>query len=575
VREARTWIGTPYRHQASVKGVGADCLGLVRGIWREVIGPEPAVVPPYSPGTALAQAVLERAGYEVGDVQVDASPARVDGIVLEGPTAGREALAPLCAALGLTPVERDGGVRLIAPGPAQMGIARGALALEDGRPSVRLDRRLEAPPATVRARFVDGDADYRTGAVAALGGGAGEDAALDLALVCPAVTAEDAAARRLAAEGEVETLTLALGPLEALRLEPGDVVDVEGFEGDWRVDRVTRDEAPRASLSRAPGALVAGEAGRPTKEEPAEPFGAPFLAILDLPPLPDAEGDARPLAAVASEPWRAQSVWAGPSSETLTVRGEATTPATVGVLVEPLAAGARHRWMREAELVVRLEGRAPTSRPEAAVLAGANALAVAGAEGWEIVQFLSADPLGADVWRLSGLLRGQQGTLAAGAEAGAVVVVLEGLTRVDLAPGERGLERTWRAAPRGGPAGGPLSTEATAVVRGVHGRPWAPAHLAARERADGGRSLGWIARSRLDGDRWEGPEASADPLRFQVRWLHREVEVGAAEVEATALVVGGTALAALFPDGLEEARAAVAQWGDGWGWGLETTIPLA
>lgn len=45
---ARGWLGTPYRHQASLKGEGADCLGLVRGIWREVVGPEPQAPPPYS-----------------------------------------------------------------------------------------------------------------------------------------------------------------------------------------------------------------------------------------------------------------------------------------------------------------------------------------------------------------------------------------------------------------------------------------------------------------------------------------------------------------------------------------------
>ncbi len=49
---ARGWIGTPYRHQASVKGVGCDCLGLVRGVWREVVGDEPERVPPYSPDWA-------------------------------------------------------------------------------------------------------------------------------------------------------------------------------------------------------------------------------------------------------------------------------------------------------------------------------------------------------------------------------------------------------------------------------------------------------------------------------------------------------------------------------------------
>ena len=38
VAGAMNWIGTPYRHQASRKGVGCDCLGLVRGVWREVYG---------------------------------------------------------------------------------------------------------------------------------------------------------------------------------------------------------------------------------------------------------------------------------------------------------------------------------------------------------------------------------------------------------------------------------------------------------------------------------------------------------------------------------------------------------
>ncbi len=45
---ARGWLGTPYRHQASCRGGGADCLGLIRGIWRECYGHEPEAVPGYS-----------------------------------------------------------------------------------------------------------------------------------------------------------------------------------------------------------------------------------------------------------------------------------------------------------------------------------------------------------------------------------------------------------------------------------------------------------------------------------------------------------------------------------------------
>ena len=46
--EARRWLGTPYCHQASVQGAGADCLGLLRGVWRATLGAEPEQPPPYS-----------------------------------------------------------------------------------------------------------------------------------------------------------------------------------------------------------------------------------------------------------------------------------------------------------------------------------------------------------------------------------------------------------------------------------------------------------------------------------------------------------------------------------------------
>ncbi|MDP4593513.1 MAG: NlpC/P60 family protein [Beijerinckiaceae bacterium] len=54
IAEARRWIGTPYRHQASLLGVGCDCLGLVRGVWRELYGAEPEVPGPYTADWAEA-----------------------------------------------------------------------------------------------------------------------------------------------------------------------------------------------------------------------------------------------------------------------------------------------------------------------------------------------------------------------------------------------------------------------------------------------------------------------------------------------------------------------------------------
>lgn len=81
VAETRAWIGTPYRHQASLMGVGCDCLGLLRGVWRAVVGEEPESAPPYAPdwaeaagGEPMAEAAarhlmaIGRATFREGDV---------------------------------------------------------------------------------------------------------------------------------------------------------------------------------------------------------------------------------------------------------------------------------------------------------------------------------------------------------------------------------------------------------------------------------------------------------------------------------------------------------------------------
>lgn len=87
--EARDWIGTPYRHQASVKSEGCDCLGLVRGVWRRLYGEEPERLPPYAPDWA------ERSGEEVllkavrrWMVQIPVRDARAGDVLLFRMSAG-------------------------------------------------------------------------------------------------------------------------------------------------------------------------------------------------------------------------------------------------------------------------------------------------------------------------------------------------------------------------------------------------------------------------------------------------------------------------------------------------------
>ncbi len=49
IAAARRYVGTPYHHQGALAGAGCDCLGLVRGVWRDLYGAEPEAPPPYTP----------------------------------------------------------------------------------------------------------------------------------------------------------------------------------------------------------------------------------------------------------------------------------------------------------------------------------------------------------------------------------------------------------------------------------------------------------------------------------------------------------------------------------------------
>jgi NlpC/P60 family putative phage cell wall peptidase len=83
VAAARRWIGTPYRHQGALKGVGCDCLGLLIGVWREITGGMPEAPPPYTRDWAEAlgrETFAEAARRHMTEIAPDA--AREGDIVL-------------------------------------------------------------------------------------------------------------------------------------------------------------------------------------------------------------------------------------------------------------------------------------------------------------------------------------------------------------------------------------------------------------------------------------------------------------------------------------------------------------
>ncbi|WAC59414.1 baseplate multidomain protein megatron [Brevundimonas sp. SL130] len=534
-------------------------------------------------GRDLIEAVLTRGGLAVDEMSVEGVEGAAAGYVIDRPMRTRDALEPLLAAFDAVASERNGRVAVLGRTPICADLAREALALADQGAAETVTRGLEMRPGEARVRFIDETADYQTGAVtvraedadtAATGGGVD----MDLPLACGDGLARAAAERALDA-ARAETVTLALGPLEALQFEPGDVLQLEGRGGDWRVMRVMADETPSAVLEPVGGRRTYEDQVGVGGGETPSLVGAPFALVMDLPPLMGGEEDRRPVVAAAAEPWRAMRLYAGASVETLTARADMEAPATVGVLMDELGAGVRHRWDEVSAIVVRIEGASPQSAVEAAVLGGANALAVETAAGWEVVQYRSAVLVGPETWRLTGLLRGQQGTeveMRAGARAGSIVVFLDDRpARAEIGRNERGLPLVCRVGPAGSAPGGAGFSEVGFTLQGLYARPWSPAGLAVEGGSDG-LTVRWTPRVRLYGDGWDGEPTAVDPLRFRVRVIDGEATVvRTMEVGGTTVLYSALDLEADFPGGASPmARIGVSQWGDGFGWGVEAEIGL-
>ena len=570
--DAWCWDARPYPAFPSRGDLWADCPAWREGHWLNgrMVGD----------CEGLITALLRLGGLVDDEFDVAALEGPVSGYVIDRPMRLREALEPLVVAMGARVAERGGRITVRGDEPAVMRLEAGRLALPERGASLVAERRLALRPQAVRVRHVDEASDYQTGAVVVRNPAGGEAGGLDvdLPVLCDAELAGTVAHRALAEhEGQSETLTAMLGPLEALELEPGDVVRVEGHDGEWRVERLDWAEQPTAKLE----PVVRLWPGRTeTDWRPGTPpvsLGRPFVRLVEV-RLDEDEADHRPLAVVAAEPWVPMAVHGGAMVDDLELRARVEQPATVGQLVEPLAPGVIGRWDWANAVVLSVEGRAPQSRSAASVLGGRNRLIVETGAGWELIQFRRADLLGSGLWRLSGLLRGQAGTEAesrAGAQVGAsVVLVDEALPRVEMKEAERNLPRLWRVGPAGLPPGGAGFAELDHVWTGRSAQPWRPAHLRlATETPDW--TLAWVARSWQGADVWEGEPVAMEPMRFRLRVMEAETERRQWEVEGAGAIYSQAQRLVDFPQGPSpQAEIRLAQWGQAWGWGAEATVKL-
>ncbi len=477
----------------------------------------------------------------VSDYDVSALYGHVRGYSVSDPATARSALQPLMLAYGFEAIERDGMlVFRNRDGRAMAALEHERLALS---PEISGDGEATRAPepeiaGRVRLSYVDADGDYETRAAEAIFPGDSSattsQSELSLALTKPearAITERWLSEARIARD----SLRFAL-PLSQLALGAGDVVRLnrEGIDGLYRLDRVEQAglqliEAVRVEKQVYTPSDAAEEPVRPRPFAVAVP---PFPLFLDLPLISGDEVPHAPHLAVTSRPWPGRvAVYASTSGAGYEQNSIIAAPSTVGLTETPLMAARAGLWDRGAALRVKLSSGSLASATVQAVLSGANMAAIGdgSSDNWEVFQFVTARLVAPDTYEISLRLRGQQGSdamMPASWPVGSYFVALDSRPQqIDLPAAARDLIRYYRIGPARRPLDDPSYVERIEAFSGIGLRPYAPAHLRAWRDGAGDLQLGWIRRTRIDGDNWTAPDVPLGETSEQ--YLLRVVKDGA------------------------------------------------
>lgn len=413
---------------------------------------------------------------------------------------------------------------------APIALDEPAIAVADGDFGGNEGRRRQVRPAAaqrpVALRYYDVDRDYQPGLQRAPGRTLpGEGAVIDLPGALSAgsarTLAESMARKEASARQTLSWRTTTLDPA----VRPGALVTVPGEAGVWRVrEWEWRETGVELSLQRLPAhaAATAAPSDPGRANPPADLTLAPtLLTAFELPWDGYGAGDTPAIFAAVSSSgggWAGAALFADHGDgELVSLGSSGRARAITGTTVQALPHRPAHLFDRHSEIEVDLADHAftlPTATPRQ-LAQGANRALI----GNEIVQFASAEPLGAGRWRLGLFLRGRAGTehLTASHAAGESFVLLD-QTPVALDPALVGSTPTTQIVALG--RGDAEAVASPIALRGITLRPLAPVHPRRSLLADGTLELRWTRRARgafqwLDGiDAPLGEQAEAWQVGF-------------------------------------------------------------
>lgn len=411
-----------------------------------------------------------------------------------------------------TPQFEEAAPKLPAPVASMDG--NGAINL-GGQALNRTERQKTEP---IAVRYYDVERDYQLGLQRPTGrANPGPERILEL----PAATTPDEA-RRIANAASVrqasKRVVLRWNIAEISdAISPGKLVTVPGFDGKWLITswewREIGVELELEPIRPDFADTFLGEAGASSK--PQDVLIPPTsLRAFELPWDGIGTADeARVYAAVSSvdQNWAGAALFREANSELIPIATAARTQPVSGRLIASRQPGQALFLDRNAALEVRLDSPDMQFSPSSTeIIANGRARILVGDE---IIQYLNATQVDADIWRLQGLLRGRGGTEHAAAgthEIGTLVTFLDDtLTRLPshLSGGTNPLSIA--AIGRGD------NSPVSAVVenRGASLRPIAPVHPKTKVQTDGGIVVSWTRRAR---GAWEWLDGVDVPLVEEV-----------------------------------------------------------
>lgn len=511
----------------------------------------------------------------------------VRGYTVSDVSSARSVLQPLLQAGSVDAVEREGELHF----SRRSGMAAQTLDPSTFVLSPDLDATLEASRLSdaeiqdhLRLIYIEAEGSFAARAVSASAPDAKSDVVAQSEMPLALTRAEAVGmAERWLIEARIarDAMRFALPPSKR-EIGAGAVVEINGKR--FRVDRCEVSASQLLEAVRIEPAVYRDPQidPEPTNWQPYQPAAPTYPVFLDLPRLGGTEVPHAPHIAVSAVPWPGQvAVWSSPSDAGFSLNCVLDSPAILGITETVLDWAAPARWDQGPALRIKLARGQLASADDFNVLAGRNALAVGDGspDNWEVLQFADAVLVGPSTYEIRKRLRGQlgtDGTMPATWPIGSLVVLLDdALSQISLPLSARGLARNYRIGAASRSYDAAETVALTAAFQGNGLRPYSVCHLRATAALGQDIGLGWVRRTRIDGDSWQSTEVplAEETERYRVRILQGSAILREAFVSQSSWTYTAAMQAA---DGASvTARAEVAQISAAFGPGPVRELALA